>query len=210
MPAHSMYVQGSLCTCSGDLDPSHVSTAFQAEENVVCNLDCRTTQLDYSCRSVSRKAASDIGVYLLSLSIDHSFAVDSIIVVSKMPGAPIRSTADNITAARQKVGHPNILGANPRSHFLRDLPDVTRMDTFNGFFSLYVNGRFFRQKDVAENFWAEDPTALTEVLVNDSHWYHQHFQRPSKMLTSLLRHSGPLGRTHLARGRGQNIQRASF
>ena len=34
MPAQSMCVQGSSCTYSGDLDPMHVSPAFQAEENV--------------------------------------------------------------------------------------------------------------------------------------------------------------------------------
>ena len=44
-PAQSMYVQGSVCTHSGSLDPVHVSPAFQAEEKVVCNLDCMTTQL---------------------------------------------------------------------------------------------------------------------------------------------------------------------
>ena len=81
-----------------------------------------------------------------------------------------------MTAARQKVGPPSILGANPSSYFLRDHPDVNRMDMFNGFFSLYMNGRFFRQKDVTENFWAEDPTALTELLVTDSQWYEQHFR----------------------------------
>ena len=45
VPAQSMYVQGSSCTCSGDLDPTHASPAFQAEENVVCNFNCMTTQL---------------------------------------------------------------------------------------------------------------------------------------------------------------------
>ena len=39
VPAQSMYVQGSACTYSGDLDPSHASPAFQAEENVVCNFN---------------------------------------------------------------------------------------------------------------------------------------------------------------------------
>ena len=74
-PAQSMYVQGSSCAYSGDLDPIHVSPAFQAEENVVCNFNCRTTQLVHSCHSVSRRAVSDAGVYLPSLSHDSSFAV---------------------------------------------------------------------------------------------------------------------------------------
>ena len=60
------------------------------------------------------------------------------------------------------------------------------MDMFNGFFNLYMNGRFFRQKDVAKDFWAEDPTALTELLVTDSQWYERHFRKTSTMLTSLL------------------------
>ena len=122
VPAQSMYVQGSSCTYSGDLDPMHVSPAFQAEENVVCNFDCRTTQLVHSCHSVSRRAGSDAGVYLPSLSSDFSFAVNPILVVSEMPGAPTRSTADNMTAARRKVGPPSILGANPNSYFLGDHP----------------------------------------------------------------------------------------
>ena len=55
-------------------------------------------------------------------------------------------------------------------------------------FSLYLSGRFFRQKDVKQEFWTEDPTALTELLVTDVQWYEQHFRKTSKMLTSLLRH----------------------
>ena len=188
-PAQSMYVQGSFCTYSGDLDPSHASPAFQAEENVVCNFNCRTTQLAYGCHYVSRRAVSDVGVYLPSLPSDSSLVVYPSLVVSKMPGAPTRSTADNMTAARQKVGPPSILGANPHSYFLGDHADVNRMDMFNGFFSLYMNGRFFRQKDVNKDFWAEDPTALTELLVTDTQWYEQYFRSTSKMLTSLLRHN---------------------
>ena len=52
VPAQSMCVQGSSCTYSGDLDPTHASPAFQAEENVVCNFNCMTTQLVHSCHSV--------------------------------------------------------------------------------------------------------------------------------------------------------------
>ena len=39
-----------------------------------------------------------------------------------------------------------------------------------------------------EEFWTEDPTALTELLVKDVQWYEQHFRKTSKMLTMLLRH----------------------
>ena len=200
VPAQSMYVQGSSCTYSGDLDPTHASTAFQAEENVVCNFNCTTTQLVHSCHSVSRRAVSDAGVYLPS---DFSFAVNPILVVSEMPGAPARSTADNMTAARQKVGPPSILGANPHSYFLGDHPKENRVDMFSGFINLYMNGRFFRQRDVAEDFWAEDPTALTELLVSDSQWYEQHFRSTSKRLTSLLRHNKSLEFQRIRRNRTQ-------
>ena len=37
VPVHSLYVQGLSCTSTVNLDPSHVSSACQAEENVVCN-----------------------------------------------------------------------------------------------------------------------------------------------------------------------------
>ena len=40
-----------------------------------------------------------------------------------------------------------ILGANPNSHFLKDIPILRRMDMFNGMFSLYMNGRFFQQRE---------------------------------------------------------------
>ena len=113
---------------SGDLGPMHVSPAFQAEENVVCNFSCRTTQLVHSRHSVSRRAVSDAGVYLQGLSSHFYLVVNPILVVSEMPGAPTRSTADNMTAVRQKVGPPRILGANPSSYFLRDIPAVNRMD----------------------------------------------------------------------------------
>ena len=130
VPAQSMYVQGSSCKYSGDLDPMRVSPAFQAEENVVCNFNCRTAQLVHSRHSVSRRAVPDAGVYLQGLSSHFYLVVNPILVVSEMPGAPTRSTADNTTAARQKVGSPRILGANPNSYFLRDIPSVNRMDMF--------------------------------------------------------------------------------
>ena len=148
---HSMYVQGSSCTYSVDLYPSHVSPACQAEENVVCNFKCMTTQLSHGCHLNSRSAVSDAGVYLPSSQSSLSSAVHPLTVVDKMPGAPTRSTADNMTAARQKVGSPAILGANPDSHILRDHEVTNRMDMFNGIFSLYMNGRFFRQKDVKKS-----------------------------------------------------------
>ena len=188
MPAQSMYVQGSSCTCSIDLDPSHVSPAFQAEENVVCNFKCMTTQPFHGCHLISRSAVSDVGVYLLSSQSSLSSAAYSFPVVSKIPGAPTKSTADNMTAARQKVGSPSILGANPNSYFLRDHDITNRMDMFNGMFSLYMSCRFFNQKDVKKEFWTEDPTSLTELLVTDVQWYEQYFRKVSKMFTMLLRH----------------------
>ena len=186
VPAQSMYVQGSSCTYSGDLDPMLVYSAVQAEENVVCNVNCRLAQCVHSRHSVSRRAVSDAGVNLQGLSSPFIVVVDPILVVSEMPGAPTRSAADNTTAKRQKVGSPKILGANPDSYFLRDIPDVNRMDMFNHFINLYNNGRFFRQKSVAEDFRTEDPTALTDLLVTDSQWYEQYFKGPS---TALLRHN---------------------
>ena len=74
---------------------------------------------------------------------------------------------------------------------------------FNGFINLYNNGRFFRQRDVAEDFWAEDPTALTELLVSDSQWYDQFFRSTSKKLTSLLRHNNTLEFQRIRRNRTQ-------
>ena len=156
------------------MDPSHVSPAFQAEENVVCNFKCMTTQPFHGCHLISRSAVSDVGVYLPSSQDSFSSAVHSFPVVSKMPGATTKSTADNMTAARQKVGSPAILGANPNSYFLRDHDITNRMDMFNGMFSLYMNGRFFRQKDVKKELWTEDPTSLTELLVTKARCRHAH------------------------------------
>ena len=203
VPAQSMYVQGSSCTYSGDLDPMLVSPAFQAEENVVCNFNCRTAQFVHSRHSVSRRAVSDAGVNLQGLSSHFSIVVNPILVVSEMPGAPTRSTADNMTAKRQKVGSPKILGANPDSYFLRDIPTVTRMDMFNQFINLYNNGRFFRQKSVARDYWTEDPTNLTDLLVTDSQWYEQYFRGTSKCLTALLRHNNSYEFQRIRRNRFQ-------
>ena len=203
VPAQSMYVQGSSCTYSGDLDPMLVSPAFQAEENVVCNFNCRTAQSVHSRHSVSRRAVSDAGVNLQDLSGHFSIVVNPIFVVSEMPGAPTRSTADNMTAKRQKVGSPKILGANPNSYFLRDIPAVTRMDMFNQFINLYNNGRFFRQKSVAKDYWTEDPTTLTDLLVTDSQWYEQYFRGASKCLTALLRHNNSYEFQRIRRNRFQ-------
>ena len=127
--------------------------------------------------------------------VDLSFAVHSLLLASNMPSAPTRSTADNMTAARQKVGPPSILGANPNSYFLKDM--------FNGMFSLYMIGRFFQQRKAKEEFWTEDPTALTQLLVNDVQWYEQHFRKVSKMLTMLLHHSNDQQLRHLRRNRIQ-------
>ena len=199
-----MYVQGSACTYSGDLDPSCASPACQAEENVVCNFNCMTTQLFHGCHLISKSAVSDAGVYLPSSSSSSSFAVNPILVVSKMSGTrPTMSTADNMTAARQKVGSPAILGAHPNSYFLRDHDIVNRMDMFNGIFSLCMNGRFFRQKDVKQELWTEDPTALTVLLVTNVQWYEQYFRKTSKMFTMLLRHDNSPQLRNIRRNRIQ-------
>ena len=158
VPAQCMYVQGSSCTYSGDLDRMLVSPAYQAEENVVCNLDCRLAQFAYSRHTVSRRAITHAGVNLQGLPNHCAFVVKPFTVVNKMPGAPTRSAADNMTAKREQVGSPKILGANPNSYFLRTIPDVTRMDMFNQFINLYNNGRFFRQKSMVEEYGTEDPT----------------------------------------------------
>ena len=85
------------------------------------------------------------------------------------------------------------------------------MGMFNGFVNLYMNGRFFRQRDVAKDFWTEDPTALTELLVTDSQWYEQHFRSASKKLTSLLRHNNSLEFQRIRRNRTQgDVARIDF
>ena len=200
VPVHSLYVQGLSCTSTVSLDPSHVSSACQAEENVVCNFKCSTTLVSHCCHLDSRSAAADAGVHL-----PHTlgFAVHSLFLTSSMPGAPTRSAADNLAAAHQKVSPPSILGANPSSYFLKSVPNLQRMDMFNGTFSLYLNGRFFHQKAVREEFWTEDPTALTELLVKDSQWYEQRFRKVSKMITMLLRHNNDQQLRSLRRSRIQ-------
>ena len=70
-------------------------------------------------------------------------------------------------------------------------------------FSLYMNGRFFQQREVKEEFWTEDPIALTKLLVTDVQWYEQHFRKTSKMLTMLLRHSNDQQLRNLRRNRIQ-------
>ena len=77
------------------------------------------------------------------------------------------------------------------------------MDMFNSMFSLYVNGRFFQQRTVKEEFWTEDSTALAELLVKDTQWYEQHFRKVSKMITMLLRHSNDEQLRNLRRNRIQ-------
>ena len=179
----------------------HDRSAYcQAEENVVCNFKRMTTQVSHCCHLDSRSAATDAGVHLPHT---QGLAVHSLFLTSSMPGAPTRSTADNTTAARQKVGPPSLFGGNPGSYFLKSLPNLQRMDTFNGMISLYVNGRLFQQKSVREEFWTEDPTTLTELLVKDGQWYEQHFRKVSKMTTTLLRHSSDEQFRNLRRNRIQ-------
>ena len=69
------------------------------------------TQLSQCCHLLSRSAVSDAGVYLPSSLSFASSAVHPSPVTIKMSGAPTMSTADNMTAARQKVGSPALLGA---------------------------------------------------------------------------------------------------
>ena len=101
VPAQSTYVQGSSCTYSGDLDPVRVFTAFQAEENVVCNFNCQTTRLVHSRHSVSRRAASDAGVYLQGLSSHFYLVVNPILVLEKVQGAT-RLGATGLRASERK------------------------------------------------------------------------------------------------------------
>ena len=116
-------------------------------------------------------AVSDTGVHL---PCTQGFAVHSLFLTSDMPDAPTMSAADNMTAARQKVGHPRLLGANPNSHFLESMP-------VNGMFSLYLNGRFFRQRTVKEEFWTEDPTALITMLLRHSNDGQLHSLRRNRV-----------------------------
>ena len=159
-----------------------------------------TTLVSHCCHLDSKSAATDAGVHL-----PHTpgSAVHSLFFISSMPGAPTRPTMDNMTGVRQKVGPPSILGANPSSYLLKSVPNLKRMDMFNGMFSLYLNGRFFQQRAVQEELWTEDPTTLTEVLVKDSQWYEQHFRKVSKMITMLLRHNSDQQIRSLRRNRIQ-------
>ena len=118
-----------------------------------------------------------------------SAAIVSLTQLDKMPGAPTRSTMDNLAADRQKVGNPRHLGAHLNRHFLKHLSNYQRMDMFKTMFNLYLSGRFFKQHAVSREFWMEDPRPLTELLTNDGQWYDTHFRRVSKVLKSLLRHS---------------------
>ena len=77
------------------------------------------------------------------------------------------------------------------------------MDMFNQFINLYNNGRFFRQKSVARDYWTEDPTNLTDLLVTDSQWYEQYFRGTSKCLTALLRHNNSYEFQRIRRNRFQ-------
>ena len=147
---------------------------------------CGVAPAPHCCHLDSRSAATGLGVDLLSTP---SFAAYSLSCSSSMPRPPTKSTMDNLTAARQKVGPPSALGAIPRSYFLKQMRDFQRMDMFNGIFSLYLNGRLFKQKSVRDEFWTEDPTTLTELLTKDGQWYDQHFRKVPKMITMLLRHS---------------------
>ena len=176
-PAHILHPCGVSCIGTVDLDPSHV----------VCNFNRLVASLSYCCPLDSRSAVTGPGVDLLSPPT--SFAVYLLLHSSSMPGAPTKSTMDNIAAARQKVGPPSILGAHPNSHFLKQMSNYQRMDMFNTMFNFYLNGRFFKQESAHNELGMEDPRALTELLTHGGHWYDAHFRRVSKMITMLLRHS---------------------
>ena len=171
------------------LDPSRVSSAFQAEENVVCNLECSVAHLSHCCHLESRSAVFCQEADLLP---PFSVAVDSLIHISNMPEAPTKSAMVTLAASRQKVGNPKNFGAHPNSHFLKTLPNYQRMDMFNTMFNLYLSGRFFEQDTVSQEFWMEDPRPLTELLTRDGQWYDSHFRGVSNMLTALfLRSDNP-------------------
>ena len=54
-----------------------------------------------------------------------------------------------------------------------------------------------------EELWTADPTALTELLVNNVQWCEQYFRKVSKMLTMLLRHDNSQQLRNLRRNRIQ-------
>ena len=66
VPAQILYTCGASCIGIVDLDPSHVLSACQAEENVVCNLNCLVASLSYCCHFDSRSAVTGPGVDLFS------------------------------------------------------------------------------------------------------------------------------------------------
>ena len=171
----------------------HVSSACQAEENVVCNFKCMATLVSHCCHLDSRSAVTDAGVHL---PCTQGLAVYSLFFTSSMPGAPTKSTMDNLIVARQKVGPPSILGANPNNYFLnflKSVPNLKRMDMFNGMFSLYLNGRFFKQRAVQEEFWTEDP----------KHSQRRLSRAVSSMITMLLRHNNDQQIRSFRRNRSQ-------
>ena len=186
-PAQSLYACGESCTSTVNLDPSHVSSACQAEENVVCNFKCLVAPVSHCCHLDSRSAVTGPEVDLRSAP---SFAVYSLLHPSSMPGPPTKSTMDNLTATRQKVGPPSILGAHPT----QPLPQADVQLSAHGHVQWDVQPLLewpLLQAEVSARriLDAEDPTALTELLTNDGQWCDQHFRRVSKMLTMLLRHS---------------------
>ena len=61
----------------------------------------------------------------------------------------------------------------------------------------------FQQKEAKEEFWIEDPPALTELFVRDVQWYEQHVRKVSKTFTMLLRHGNDQELRNLRRNRIQ-------
>ena len=128
----------------------------------------------------------------------------SLFFTSSMPGAPTRSTADNVTAARQKVGPPSILGANPGSYFLRSVPNLQRMGRVQWHDQPLREWPVFPAEVSARRILDRRSNSTHRVAcLKDIQWYKQHFRKVSKMISMLLRHSNDEQFRNLRRNRIQ-------
>ena len=156
-PAQMLYAHSM--TCQGESTYlSHSLQALQAEENVVCNLECSIVHLDSCCHVPSRKGA--LGQEVALQPPCSSTALGLPVLLRDMPGPPVRSTLDNQTLRRQQVGNPKLFGVHPNNHFLKAMYKYQRMDMFNGIFRLSLDGRFFQQAAVSKDFWTEGPRSF--------------------------------------------------
>ena len=73
VPAHSLYSHGMTCTSSVYQDLSRVSSACQAEENVVCNFDCSVAYSFDCCHLDSRSAVSGQNLIFSHPSVQRLF-----------------------------------------------------------------------------------------------------------------------------------------